>query len=110
MTATEQKFVSMELQRIASSMRDDIVREIREEIKKSGREIYDTLVNLGIIEDEQRYLTKAQVCKKYKVSKTKVEQLMADGTLPFTKLGDSKQSRVVFASVDCRITFEGIPR
>ncbi|MEZ3591373.1 MAG: helix-turn-helix domain-containing protein [Muribaculaceae bacterium] len=110
MTASEQKFMSMELRRIVEIMREDIVREIRDEIKKSGREIYDTLVNLGIIEDEQRYLTKAQVCKKYRVSKTKVEQLMADGTLPFTKLGDSKQSRVVFASVDCRITFEGLPR
>lgn len=110
MTANEQKILRMELSRIVSDMRECLMDEIRDEIKKANREMYDTLVNLGILEDEQRFLTKAQVCKKYKVSKTKVEQMMADGTLPFTKTGDSRQSRVLFAAVDCRIAFEGIPR
>ncbi|RXE61223.1 hypothetical protein ED375_11095 [Muribaculaceae bacterium Isolate-004 (NCI)] len=110
MTANEQKILRLEISRIVSDMRERLMSEIRDEIKKANREMYDTLVNLGILEDEQRFYTKAQVCKRYKVSKTKVEQMMADGTLPFIKTGDSKQSRVLFPAVDCRIAFEGIPR
>ena len=71
--------------------------------------MYDTLVNLGILEDEQRFYN-ARRSANDTVSKTKVEQMMADGTLPFIKTGDSKQSRVLFPAVDCRIAFEGIPR
>ena len=110
MTANEQKILSREISRIVSEMRESLLYDIRSEIKSASREMYDTLVNLGILEDEQRFYTKAQVCKRYKVSKTKVEQMMNDGTLPYTKTGDSKQSRVLFAAVDCRIAFEGIPR
>lgn len=110
MTANEQKILSREISRIVSEMRESLLDDIRSEIKSANREMYDTLVNLGILEDEQRFYTKAQVCKKYKLSKTKVEQMMNDGTLPYTKTGDSKQSRVIFAAVDCRIAFEGIPR
>lgn len=72
MTANEQKILSLELSRIVSDMRERLLSEIRDEIKKANREMYDTLVNLGILEDEQRFYTKAQVCKRYKVSKTKV--------------------------------------
>ena len=110
MTANEQKILSREISRIVTEMRESLLDDIRSEIKRANREMYDTLVNLGILEDEQRFYTKAQVCKRYKVSKTKVEQMMNDGTLPYTKTGDSKQYRVIFAAVDCRIAFEGIPR
>lgn len=110
MTANEQKILSREISRIVSEMRESLLDDIRSEIESANREMYDTLVNLGILEDEQRFYTKAQVCKRYKVSKTKVEQMMSDGTLPYTKTGDSKQSRVLFSAVDCRIAFEGIPR
>ena len=65
MTANEQKILSLELSRIVSDMRERLLSEIRDEIKKANREMYDTLVNLGILEDEQRFYTKAQVCKRY---------------------------------------------
>lgn len=110
MTANEQKILSREISRIVSEMCKSLMDDIRREIKSANREMYDTLVNLGILEDEQRFYTKAQVCKRYKVSKTKVEQMMNDGILPYTKTGDTRQSRVLFAAVDCRIAFEGIPR
>ena len=77
MTANEQKILRLEISRIVSDMRERLMSEIRDEIKKANREMYDTLVNLGILEDEQRFYTKAQVCKRYKVSKTKVEQMIA---------------------------------
>lgn len=110
MTANEQKILSREISRIVTEMRESLMDDIRREIKSANRDMYDTLVNLGILEDEQRFYTKAQLCKRYKVSKTKVEQMMNDGTLPYTKTGDSKQSRVIFAAVDCRIAFEGVSR
>lgn len=67
MTANEQKILRLEISRIVSDMRERLMSEIRDEIKKANREMYDTLVNLGILEDEQRFYTKAQVCKRYKV-------------------------------------------
>lgn len=44
MTANEQKILSLELSRIVSDMRERLLSEIRDEIKKANREMYDTLV------------------------------------------------------------------
>lgn len=94
------------MQRLLAENRELVKAEMRAQIKAVSNEIHDLLIGLGVLEGEEIVYTKRQVCQKYMVSKSKVEYMMADGTLPFKKLGDSKQARVVFRPADCRIAFE----
>lgn len=57
MTANEQKILSREIRSIVSEMRETLMDDIRREIKSANRDMYDTLVNLGILEDEHRFYT-----------------------------------------------------
>ena len=106
MTVLEKRAILSDFRAIIDDLRAEIKCEIRREIKEASKEIYAVLTNQGIIEPEERVLTKAQLMEMYNVGKTKIESMMADGTLPFIKSGDSRQSRVTFRWADARIAFE----
>lgn len=106
MTVLEKRAILSDFRAIIDELRTEIKCEIRREIKAASKEIYAVLTNQGIIEPEERVLTKAQLMEMYNVGKTKIESMMADGTLPYIKSGDSRQSRVTFRWADARIAFE----
>lgn len=106
MTVLEKRAILSDFRAIIDDLRAEIKCEIRREIKEASKEIYAVLTNQGIIEPEERVLTKAQLMEMYNVGKTKIESMMADATLPFIKSGDSRQSRVTFRWADARIAFE----
>ncbi|MDE6537170.1 MAG: hypothetical protein K2M13_03935 [Muribaculaceae bacterium] len=106
MNTLEKKMVFGELRRLMEEMREQIKGEIRAEIKAASRDIYDVLTGLGVIEPEEKMWTKADIIKKYCVSKTTVEKMMTEGVLPFCKDGNTQQSRVRFRPADVRIAFQ----
>lgn len=106
MTASEKKIIFTELRQMLNEVREETKAEIRREIKAVSREIYEVLTGLGVLESDEKRLTKAQVMKMYGVGKSKVESMMADGTLPFTKEGEHRQAPVFFRYADARIAFE----
>lgn len=110
MTAYEKKVIFDEIQRMMTKIKDELRSEISQEIKKGNRDLHDILIGLGIMDPDEKLLTKAQVMDKFNIGKTKLEQLMADGTIPFTKSGNSQQSRVTFRYADVRIGLESLKR
>ena len=110
MTATEKKIIFDEMRRMMSDFKEEIKREIRSEMKQGNRDLRDILIGLGIMDPDEKLLTKAQVMETFRIGKTKLEQLMADGTIPFSKSGTSQQSRVTFRYADVRIGLESLKR
>lgn len=106
MTNSEKTVLFSEMKRIVSEIREEIKAEIRREVKAASKELYEVLTGLGVIESDEKLLTKAQVMKMYGVSLSKVNRMMADGTLPYEKTGDAQQAHVTFRHADARIAFE----
>ena len=106
MTAAERRAILCDFKKLYSELRDEIKAEIRIQVRAVSHEICDVLIGQGVLEPEEKLLTKAQVMKMYGVSKTKLEDMMKTGILEFIKLGDSKQSPVRIRPADARIAFE----
>lgn len=106
MKAVDQKIMSMEMNRLLELFRERIQDDIRMEVKRANRELCDVLTGLGILSPEKTFLTREQVMKQYRVGKSKLNEMMRSGKLPYRKTGDTKQSRVLFDPVDVIAAFE----
>lgn len=110
MTPHERRAIFADLKLVFEEFKKDVRREIAQQIKASSKQIYEVLTNQGIIECDERLISKAQIMKMYNVGRTKIEKMMKDGTLPYEKSCDSAQGRVMFRPADVRIAFESIRR
>lgn len=110
MTANEQRLIFAEMNRLMEEQRKRIMLEISDAVKAFSREVHKALTGVGILDSEERLLTKAQVCQRYGVSKTKLESMMANGEIAFIKNGNNPQSTVRFRPVDAREAFESYVR
>lgn len=106
MTRAEQAFIAGEIRRAVSDERERILTEVRMEMHGLYQKIHNALSGLGIISQEEKYLTRDEVMAFFKVGKSKLAEMMADGRIPYIKKGTAKQARVLFRAIDVIEAFD----
>ncbi|MBD5306789.1 MAG: hypothetical protein HDS14_04075 [Bacteroides sp.] len=106
MKDVDKRIVFGEMRRLMDEMREQIKIEIRDQVKAASRDLYEVLTGLGVIEPEETLWTKSDIINRYNVSLSTINNMMAAGTLPYSKTGGSQQARVRFRPADVRIAFQ----
>lgn len=107
MNRADRKALLTEMKSAHEKFREELKAEMRIILRSACHEICEVLRGQGVLEPEEKLLTKKQVMKMYGVGKTKLEDMMASGKLPFIKEGEHQQSPVKIHPADARQAFEG---
>lgn len=101
MRAAEAISMMNEMRRILNSFKEELAADRRRERK----ELIEMLSGFGLIEPEEELWTIKDLMTKFGVSRGTIYKMMKNGTLPFIRLGNSKNSPVRFRPVDARAAF-----
>lgn len=110
MTGNEKRLVFIEMKQIMEQFKEEMKTQFKLELQAAVRQIHQSLTGLGVITPDEKLLSKSQVAEMYGVSRMTVQRMMNNGTLPFIKNGDSKQSHVAIRHIDAMIAFEAYKR
>ena len=105
MTSTEIKLIRAEVRSTVKDLLSEMLLDVKREMKGHHQHLIEVLRGYGLLDAEEELWTKKDVMVKFGVSRAKIDRMMQEGTLPFVKLGSSRQATVKFRPVDTRIAF-----
>lgn len=75
-------------------------RIIEEKIDNAFKLIEKLLKGYGIVDCEEEYLTETQVCERYGVCRRTMYNYRKDGLIPFIRLNDGVNSKILYRKAD----------
>lgn len=72
-----------------------------------GRKFIGLLQGFSVLDTDRQTMTSREVCEQYGVSMRTLCDMRKKGIIPFTKLGDAKNSKITYRIADVAEVFAG---